>query len=122
MNSPFNEYHYNELLEGLEISEVLLSDIKKDNEEFRIDDGYYKKEYLDIYKKLNNYVQLKDIVSMSDVSSNGSFRFVQDTLNDDYPKVIPYIRSGNVGETFINSNDLIKISREAHSVLKRKRL
>ena len=118
MNSPFNEHHYNELLEGLEISEVLLSDIKKDNEEFRIDDGYYKKEYLDIYKKLNNYVQLKDIVSMSDVSSNGSFRFVQDTLNDDYPKVIPYIRSGNVGETFINSNDLIKISREAHSVLK----
>ena len=48
MNSPFNEQHYNELLEGLEISEVLLSDIKKDNEEFRIDDGYYKKEYLDI--------------------------------------------------------------------------
>lgn len=118
MNSPFNEQHYNELLEGLEISEVLLSDIKKDNEEFRIDDGYYKKEYLDIYKKINNYVQLKDIVSMSDVSSNGSFRFVQDTLNDNYPKVIPYIRSGNVGETFINSNDLIKISQEAHSVLK----
>lgn len=55
---------------------------------------------------------------MSDVSSNGSFRFVQDTLNDNYPKVIPYIRSGNVGETFINSNDLIKISQEAHSVLK----
>lgn len=118
MNSPFNEQHYNKLLEGLEISEVLLSDIKKDNEEFRIDDGYYKKEYLDIYKKINNYVQLKDIVSMSDVSSNGSFRFVQDTLNDNYPKVIPYIRSGNVGETFINSNDLIKISQEAHSVLK----
>ena len=55
---------------------------------------------------------------MSDVSSNGSFKYVQNTLKDSYPKIIPYIRSGNVGNTFINSNELEKISKEAHSKLK----
>lgn len=96
----------------------MFSDILADNQEFRLDDGYYRKEYISIYNQINNYVLLKDIVTMSDVSSNGSFAYVQETLNDDYPKVIPYIRSGNVGETFIYHDDLIKISKEAHSKLK----
>lgn len=106
------------MLKGLDISEVKLSEIKKDNAELRLDDDYYRKEYISIYSKLNNSVLLKDIVLMSDVSSNGSFAYVQETLNDDNPKIVPYIRSGNVGETFINSNELIKISKEAHSKLK----
>lgn len=106
------------MLEGLEINEMSLSDIKADNDEFRIDDGYYKKEYISIYRRISNYVLLNDITEMSDVSSNGCFKFVQDTLNDDYPKTVPYIRSGNVGNTFIEHDDLIKISQQAHSKLK----
>lgn len=106
------------MLEGLEISEVLLSEIIDDNEEFRLDDDYYRKEYVSIYNLLNNYAILKDLVTMSDVSSNGSFKYVQDILKDDFEKVIPYIRSGNVGDTFINSDDLIKISKEAHLKLR----
>ena len=106
------------MLEGLEVSEVKYSEIRNNNEEFRLDDDYYRKEYVSIYNQMKNYVLLNDIVEMSDVSSNGSFKYVQDTLKDDFEKEIPYIRSGNVGETFINSNDLIKISKEAHSKLK----
>ena len=106
------------MLEGLDVNEVKLSEIKNDNAEFRLDDDYYRKEYISLYSKLSNSVLLKDIVLMSDVSSNGSFAYVQSILNDDNPKVVPYIRSGNVGDTFINSDDLIKISNEAHSKLK----
>lgn len=106
------------MLEGLEIQEVLLSEIHIDNEEFRLDDDYYRKEYISIYSKISDYALLKDIVTMSDVSSNGSFAYVQETLNDNNPKIIPYIRSGNVGETFIYHDDLVKISKEAHDKLK----
>lgn len=106
------------MLEGLEIQEVLLSEILADNEEFRLDGDYYRKEYISIYREIGDYTLLKDIVTMSDVSSNGSFAYVQETLNDSNPKVIPYIRSGNVGETFLYHDDLIKISKEAHDKLK----
>lgn len=54
---------------------------------------------------------------MHDVSSNGSFAKVQSILNDEEEKVVPYIRSSNVGETFLNTNNLIKISDKAHKKL-----
>ena len=54
---------------------------------------------------------------MHDVSSNGSFAKVQSILNDEEEKVVPYIRSSNVGETFLNPNNLIKISDKAHKKL-----
>ena len=37
MSSPFNEEKYKRLLEGLEISEVQLCELKADNGELRID-------------------------------------------------------------------------------------
>lgn len=46
MSSPFNEEKYKALLEGLEISEVQLCELKADNGELRIDAEYYQKEYL----------------------------------------------------------------------------
>ncbi len=54
---------------------------------------------------------------MKDVSSNGSFKKVQTILNDGLKGEIPYIRSGNVGDFFIDKNDLTKISKRAHEQL-----
>lgn len=104
-------------MDGLECNEITKSDILKDNDEFRIDNGYYEKQYFDVYKRLKNKDLLGDICSMHDVSSNGSFAYVQNILKDNNKKVIPYIRSGNVGNTFLDLNDLICISKEAHQKL-----
>lgn len=60
---------------------------------------------------------MEDLVYMSDLSSNGSFAKVASIKNDNNPKVIPFIRSGNCGDTFINVNDLEFISKEAHENL-----
>lgn len=106
-------------MEGLEITIYKKSDILFDNEEFRLDAEYYQKQYLELYSYLNNSVILSGITEMSDLSSNASFATVSGIVHDNNPKIIPFIRSGNVGETFINETDLELISSEAHYQLEK---
>lgn len=114
---PFNELKYKSLMDGLECTEINKSFILSDNEEFRMDSEYYEKQYLSIYNTLKNGELFSKIFSMHDVSSNGSFKYVQNILKDGFEKTVPYIRSGNVGFTFLNLQDLTTISKEAHQKL-----
>ena len=109
------------MLEGLEITIFNKSEILIDNDEFRIDTEYYKKEYLNIYDKINKGSMLVNIVKMSDLSTNGSFAAVKKIMNFGGKKVIPFIRSGNCGNTFINLNDLEYISEKSHNNLPKSR-
>ena len=104
-------------MDGLEITIFNRKKISKDNEEFRLDAEYYKKEYIDIYNKLENSYKLADITNMSDLSTNGSFATVKKIMSNNEPKIIPFIRSGNCGDAFINLNDLEHISKLSHSKL-----
>ncbi|WP_221404845.1 restriction endonuclease subunit S [Roseivirga seohaensis] len=54
---------------------------------------------------------------MSDLSTNGSFAAVKKIMSDNGPKNVPFIRSGNCGDTFINLNDLEYISEASHKQL-----
>lgn len=83
----------------------------------RIDSNFFIKEYLQLDSILEKAIRIEDIVQLADVTSNGSFKAVSNILNDTYPKDVPYIRSGNVGNTFLNTNELTKISRVAHGRL-----
>jgi len=58
LNSPFDKEKYERLLNGLEISEILLSNI--DKKLFRIEAEYYKKSYLDLEKTVSKYPMLKE--------------------------------------------------------------
>ncbi len=104
-------------MKRLEITIFNLSSITVDNIEFRLDSEYYQQEYLNLYKKLTFSPMLGDLVYMSDLSTNGSFATVAKIKNDSNPKIIPFIRSGNCGDTFINKNELEFISKEAHEQL-----
>ena len=68
MSSPFNEEKYKALLEGLEISEVMLSEAKSITGDARFDSEYYLKKYVHIdnllkkkktftFKEYCNYVK-----------------------------------------------------------------
>ncbi len=105
------------MLKGLEITIFNKSDILIDNEEFRIDAEYYRKEFLKLYRNIQNAPILENLVYMSDLSTNGSFKTVSNIVNDDNPKIIPFIRSGNTGSPFIKTSELIFISKEAHKRL-----
>ncbi len=52
-------------MEGLEISEILLSDLPIGNKTFRIDSEFFKKEYLDLFEIINSH----NLDKLSDVSS-----------------------------------------------------
>ena len=104
-------------MEGLEITIYHFKEISEDNEEFRIDSEYYRKEYHSLYKKIGNNPMLVNLVSMADLSTNGSFKTVSNIIHDSNEKVISYIRSGNTGSLFINKSELQFISKEAHSRL-----
>lgn len=104
-------------MEGLEITIYRYKEIFEDNEEFRIDSEYYRKEYLSLFEKINESPNLVDLVYMSDLSTNGSFKTVSDIIHDGNDKVIPFIRSGNTGSLFIKKSELQFISKEAHSKL-----
>ncbi len=102
------------MLEGLEIIICEKQEILDDNEEFRLDSEYYRKEYIDLNKYFKNVSMLKDIVTMSDLSTNGSFATVKAIMDNNDEKTIPFIRSGNCGNTFIELNDLEYISEKSH--------
>lgn len=64
------------MLEGLEVSEVLFSQLSVDNEKFRLDDEFFKKEYLQAYRvvKAKRHSQLGDILEvLTDFHANGSY-------------------------------------------------
>lgn len=104
-------------MEGLEITIFNSIDILKDNEEYRVDSEYYQKQYLEIYRKIKDSPLLGDLTNMSDLSTNGSFATVKKIMSLNGSKNIPFIRSGNCGETFLNHNDLEFISDESHKLL-----
>lgn len=80
MNSPpFDVERYKHLMSGLEVSEISLSEVKKDNDRFRFDAEYFKKEYLNAYSTIYSlpYKKLEDIISsLTDFHSNGSYETI----------------------------------------------
>lgn len=64
------------MLEGLELKELLFSQLSIDNEKFRLDDEFFLKKYLKAYEKVKSLpnVLLKDVLSViTDFSANGSY-------------------------------------------------
>jgi restriction endonuclease S subunit len=104
-------------LDGLEAVEIKLSNLLINNEEFRVDSEFFKKEYQLLDNYLSGSPKLNDLVYMSDLSTNGSFKTVADIIHDSNLKVIPFIRSGNTGDAFIKKDELVFISQEAHDRL-----
>ena len=101
------------MLEGLEAVELKLSEVMEDNEKFRIDSEYFKKEYL---INFSNYILLKECSKTYELHSNGAFKDIFNILHDNQKKEVNYIRSENVGNFFI-SGKMEKISKTAHKRL-----
>ncbi|MFD2046607.1 hypothetical protein ACFSTA_20310 [Ornithinibacillus salinisoli] len=95
-------------------STLNISEVKSHN---RFDAEFYKEEYQELEAFTNEGQKLSDISETVDLQSNGAFKRIFEILNDNNPKVVPYIRSGNVGDIFLETNDLQFISEKAHSNL-----
>ena len=86
VDSPFDEAKYKALLEGLEAVELLKSEVLIDNDTFRFDSEFFKKEYLEnekILEQIKN-TRIKDIfypikngVDFRDYENKGSTYYIR---------------------------------------------
>jgi hypothetical protein len=108
LNSPFDKEKYEELLNGLEISEIRLKDILN-TKTYRLDSDYFLKKYI----KLDSFVKKN-----SDKFFNLSSRGLKVDASAFYPALepfydtgdIPFIRVADVGEQ-IDYNRCVKIPK-----------
>jgi len=103
--SPFNEDRYKTLLEGLEISEVLVSELYS---HLRIDADTYRPFYVDIENAIlkKNYTTLGKI---SQVFKKGIFDIKASVYSN---AGIPFVRISNLKNMGISTNDLIYIPKD----------
>lgn len=105
------------MLEGLEIAEIKFSYTKSRNEVFRIDSGYFKKEFIrDEYLiRKNAFIKLKDlnieIKSFGAYSLNNEVIYISDG--------IPFIRGINMKKGRIDFSDMIYIDKYSNEILKK---
>lgn len=119
MNSPFNEKRYNELLEGLEINEISLLELKKESCTFRIDSEFFKKSLVILDKKIRNKPHF--FLSCDNIVSGP---FGSTLTSDSYlDSGIPFIRIENIKTGFfISKENLIYISKSDNERIKSSQL
>lgn len=102
------------MLEGLEISEIKLSDVMKDNLTQRFDADYFKKCFLQDEKILNDigFARLKSFASIG----GGKRLPLGSTFSD---VGVPYIRAEDVKGSFVEWDSSPKISENLHLLLHR---
>lgn len=102
-------------MEGLEISEVLLSYAKENNDVFRFDSNYFQKEYLkdEGLIKSKSHKTLKDLeVSLLSFGSYSLNNYVE--YKDEG---VPFIRGVNMKKGRISFSDMTFIDKKANKLL-----
>lgn len=114
MNSPFNEAKYTALMEGLEATELLLSDVRKDNKKLRIDSNYFSKPMLKVEDKVRTYKNGFDILDDLFIRFvKGIFDINADSYTD---SGIPFLRILNLKNGVINNSNIVFIPTSLHEL------
>ncbi|WP_202966397.1 restriction endonuclease subunit S [Treponema endosymbiont of Eucomonympha sp.] len=120
MNSPFDEATYKALLEGLEIAEISLNELKSENQTFRFDSEYLKKEYLLNIQNLKSfpsgYIRLNNAIKY--MSGGATPLGAEYQENEE----ISFLRVQNIMQNYFNLDDVVYISQKQDEEIKRSRL
>lgn len=102
-------------MKGLEISILRLSEAMEGNRDKRIDSQYFKRDALaaDMLIMNRNPQTIKAIAS--DVRSFGAYALTNEFEYKD--EGVPFLRGTNYSGNFIDFNDVLRISPEAHGLL-----
>lgn len=76
---PFNEAKYKALMDGLECTEVLFSDIRNDNEKYRFDSEFFQKRFLKAYNMIKSQPHSTigvEYSCLTDFHANGSYESI----------------------------------------------
>lgn len=116
----FNKARYKALMDGLDATEVMLSELKKDNYAFRIDSNFFGKQVLSSLKAIEAhkcfYLHAKNIV-------NGPFGSTITSDAHTEKGYMPLVRSININSGFfISKKELVYISKEDNEIIKHSQL
>lgn len=110
MSSPFDELKYKELLEGLEISEVMLSEAISITGDRRLDSEYYLKKYV----HLDNVLKQKETIPFKDYC-NFIKKGIFDLSPENYQTSgIPFIRTSEIKNPQIDFSTTVFIDTKTH--------
>lgn len=115
MSRPFDEARYRGLLEGLEVTELPLSEVLSDNRAFRFDAQYFAKTALQIEATLKEGVWCELIGATDRVDSFGAY-----ALTNEFSYVeegVPFLRCLNIRQGFTDFSDVLYISEKANTLL-----
>ncbi|MCA3740270.1 hypothetical protein [Phenylobacterium sp.] len=102
-------------MEGLEVSILPLSEVKKDNRDLRLDSRYFSRAALaaDALVAARTPQPISQLAS--DVRSFGAYALTNEFEYQD--EGVPFLRGTNYVGDFINFTDVLRISPEAHGLL-----
>ena len=96
------------MLKGLEVKEILFSELGMDNEKFRIDDEFYQKKHIESYKKikLKPYDYFSDLIEkLTDYHANGAYESLKiNTKMLDIPDYAYMVRSTDLESKNFSDN------------------
>lgn len=99
------------MLEGLEISEVKIEEVRNDNETFRLDSEYFKKVYFDFFSHVKNVFPLSYYVKEGYrvVYENTKSIDREDAIQNNFPF---FLQASDLETPFINTDKLIYVSKD----------
>lgn len=108
------------MLEGLEISEISLNQCANLDYGYRLDAEFYNKEYIILENYIAKYrnEKLAAITAKIDVGYVGS---MTSEYSDDKESVI-LLQTKNIDEFFVNTNDVKRINRAFHNILRKSQI
>ena len=110
--SPFDKALYERLLEGLEATEMMLSDVRAENDKLRIDSGYFAKPMLAAERRIRAYVNGYDeLGALFSRFVKGIFDINADAYVDEG---VPFIRIQNLKDGLIDTRGLAFLPEDVH--------
>jgi type I restriction enzyme M protein len=105
---PFNKVKYRALLERLEVSILMLSNILEENENFRIDADFYRSDLVSNYNKINS-LKTKTFLDVTKSIKKGIF----DISPEKYTNYgVPFLRVQNIKNGFLDLSECVYISEK----------
>ncbi len=106
------------MLNGLEAVELKLSEVLEDNNSFRFDSEYVKKEFLHTILLLER----KRYSKLSEITNKISVGYVGSMVNEYSENGITLLQTKNIDEIFLNEKDLTYINDDFHIKLKKSQI
>jgi type I restriction enzyme M protein len=102
---PFNEVKYRALLERLEISELLLSEVKKSNEDFRFHSEFFSKNFL-ASESYFDFVKTIHLSKVARIADGDHSKFPENQIDE-----IRYLQARDISNNFLEISSNVFVSK-----------